>query len=133
MGKEYVIVRVGDGIRNSINFKNIDDEKLNMIYNACDVLLFPSLEEGQGLPVIESFSTGLPVVASDIEVLREVAGDAAIFIDPMDVKSYYTGIKEALNCREQLITMGNKMALKYRYEIFADKMESLYRKIIKKL
>lgn len=133
MENEYKIVRVGDGIRNSINFKNIDDEKLNMIYNACDVLLFPSLEEGQGLPVIESFKAGLPVVASEIEVLKEVAGDAAIFIDPTDVESYYAGIKEAVSCREQLITKGNKMALRYTYEIFANKMEDLYMKIIKKL
>ncbi|MCW6168979.1 MAG: glycosyltransferase [Thermoplasmatales archaeon] len=97
MDTKYRIVRVGEGIGDSINFNGIDDVTLNKIYNACDVLLFPSLEEGQGLPVSEALRARLPVVASDIPVLREISGDAAIYIDPFDVDSYFNGVKEALN------------------------------------
>lgn len=131
IGKEYRIVRVGEGIENSINFSNIDDVTLNKLYNASDVLLFPSLEEGQGLPISEAFSTGLPVVASDIPVLREVAKDAAIYIDPLDINSYCNGIKEALNISDLLIEKGFVKSKKYSFDIFKGKMNGLYRRIIR--
>lgn len=94
------------------------------------MLLFPSLEEGQGLPVIEAFAAGLPVVASDIPVLREVAGNAAIFIDPHDVESFYVGIKEALNISDQLRKDGLVMSKKYSFDIFKNRMEKLYHRIL---
>ena len=89
----YKIVRVGMPINDSITFIGVNDETLVKIYNACDLLLMPSLEEGQGVPISEAFKVGLPVVASDIPVFREVAGNAAIFIDPKDETSIIRGIR----------------------------------------
>lgn len=126
----YLIVRVGGGIEKSIHFNNVDDETLNKLYNACDVLLFPSKEEGQGLPVIEAFKTGLPVVASDIEVLREVAGDAAIFIDPDDENSLLEGVEQALDRKDQLRSKCFIRSKMYSRSIFKDKMANFYQKII---
>jgi glycosyltransferase involved in cell wall biosynthesis len=60
----------------------VDDATLLFLYNYASVFVYPSLYEGFGLPVIEAFSCGVPVIASDIPSLREVAGDAAILVDP---------------------------------------------------
>lgn len=98
------IIRIGKPIGDCIDFQGIDDDKLVKIYNACDLLFIPSLEEGQGFPIAEAFQTGLPVVASDIPVFREIAGDAAVFIDPTDEMSSINGIREAISGSEELIT-----------------------------
>src|SRR5579875_1948751 len=79
MGPDYKLVRVGSGIGDSINFEKISNEILNQLYNACDVLVLPSSYEGFGIPLAEGLAAGIPVVASDIEVFHEVAGDAALY------------------------------------------------------
>ncbi len=129
LGNEYRIVRIGTPITNSINFKNVSEDSLNLIYNAVDALIFPSLEEGQGIPILESFNTALPVIASDIEPFREIGGNSIIYIDPLDVKSLYTGIKDALNIREELADKGLARAEKFSLEVFKQKMDSIYTKI----
>ena len=92
--------------------------------------MLPSLEEGKGLPVIEAFKTGLPVVASDIEPLKEVSNGNAVFIDPYDVNSLHNGIKKALEIKNDLINNGYKEAEKYSVDIFVNKMNNLYGKIL---
>lgn len=59
-------------------------EALTGLMRDARALLFPSLAEGFGLPVAEAMALGTPVMASDLPVLREVAGDAALFVDPLD-------------------------------------------------
>ena len=66
LGNDFKLIRVGPSLGNSLTFKGIDDSTLNELYNACDVLLFPSLYEGFGIPIVEAFATGPPVVTSDI-------------------------------------------------------------------
>lgn len=66
---------------------NANDLAINMLYKNAYCLAFPTFNEGFGLPMIESFLHGTPVVASDIPVLREVGGEFADYIDNTDVKS----------------------------------------------
>lgn len=63
----------------------VDDATLAGLYRQATLLCMPSLGEGFGLPVIEAMAAGLPVVASDLPAIREVAGDAALLIPPGDV------------------------------------------------
>ena len=63
----------------------VSDERLVELYNASDLLLFPSLLEGFGRPPVEAMSCGLPVVASSAEPFAEILGDAALRPDPHDV------------------------------------------------
>ena len=65
LGDRYSLVRVGEKIGDSITFNYADSSTMNKIYNACDILVFPSLEEGFGFPLIEAFATSLPAVVSD--------------------------------------------------------------------
>jgi glycosyltransferase involved in cell wall biosynthesis len=63
-------------------------EQLPVLYNAASVFLFPSFEEGFGLPVLEAMAHGLPVVASETSSLPEVGGDAALYVNPHDPEDF---------------------------------------------
>jgi len=128
LGENFCIVKIGDPIGAGINFKNVNEEKLNMIYNACDVLLSPSLDEGFGSPVIEAMKAGLPVVASDIEVYNETTMGRAVLVDVSDVGNIRTGIKEALSNKESLSLEGMKFANKYSFENFKQNVLEFYEK-----
>jgi glycosyltransferase involved in cell wall biosynthesis len=62
----------------------VGEDLLSALYTEATALLFPSLEEGFGLPVLEAMARGLPVIASNTSAIPEVAGDAAILVDPLD-------------------------------------------------
>ena len=127
LGADYKLVRVGKSImEGDISFQGVSYETMNEIYNACDVLLFPSLYEGFGYPMIEAFATGLPVVASDIEVFRETSGEAAILRDPNDVSDLVSGVKLALENSEELKIKGLKRAKKFSIDGFANEMNMYY-------
>jgi glycosyltransferase involved in cell wall biosynthesis len=71
------------GLRGHVHFTGyVPDEHLPALYNAAKVFVFPSLHEGFGLPVLEAMASGTPVVTSNRSSLPEVAGDAALLVDP---------------------------------------------------
>ena len=126
LGDEYVLVRVGSEIPGSFTFKNVDDETLNKIYNACDVLLFPSLYEGFGLPIVEAFATGLPVVTSDIPTIREVSGGAAILVEPMNADEIASTVELAIRESDIYSHLGLERAKKFTFENFKSRVLDLY-------
>lgn len=128
LGDRYNLVRIGKSIASSITFEKIGTETVNKIYNACDVLLLPSLDEGYGFPVVESMATGLPVVASDIEIMKEIAGDAAILVPPKP-NNLADGIRDALLNKEKLIELGFKRAPLFSFEHISRQMIEYYDKI----
>jgi glycosyltransferase involved in cell wall biosynthesis len=73
----------------------LDDQALAETYAGASALLLPSLYEGFGLPVIEAMQLGVPVVCSDIPVLREVSGGFAHYVDPTDTDSLIEGVRAA--------------------------------------
>lgn len=83
--EDIKIVRVGPPLQNCINFGPLLPHELNLLYNAVDLLLFPSFEEGFGYPIIEATGTGTPIASSDIPTSRELLGDAALYFDPSSV------------------------------------------------
>lgn len=77
---------------------------------SCAVMAYPSLYEGFGLPVLEAMAAGAPVVTSSRSSLPEVAGGAAVLVDPTDVASIADGILEALDRRTELAAAGRSRA-----------------------
>lgn len=73
------------------------DDDLPYFYNGADALAYPSLFEGFGLPVVEAMACGTPVVTSNVTSLPEVAGDAAILVDPYKVEDIAGGLHKALS------------------------------------
>jgi glycosyltransferase involved in cell wall biosynthesis len=63
----------------------VDEADLDALYRGADAFAYPSAYEGFGLPVLEALARGVPTIASDIPALREVAGDAALLVEPGDV------------------------------------------------
>ena len=128
MDERYKLVRVGVPVGDSITFQHVSDETLNEIYNACDVMVFPSTEEGFGIPVTEAFKVGLPVVASDIEVMQEVCGNAAILTEPTPHKIAQS-IGEALSNSDIFRSKGFNRSLLFGVERFKEDMIKFYRRI----
>ena len=130
LGKEYQLVRVGPSVGNSITFNNLGLNEMNDLYNACDVFVFPSLDEGFGAPMIEAFVTGLPVVASDIPVFRKIGGDAPIYVNNKDPESIANGIRSAIANKEGFTKKSLERSKLYTFEEFKKKMISVYESLI---
>lgn len=75
----------------------VSDEELSVLYSETDVFAFPSLYEGFGLPILEAFYHGAPVVTSNTSSMPEVAGNAAELVDPESPESIREGITTILN------------------------------------
>lgn len=85
---------------------NISDEELLEEYRCCDIVNFPSLYEGFGMPIIEGQATGRVVVTSNISPMKEVAGGASVLVNPHDVLSIRKGYLEAIKNSDQYIEKG---------------------------
>jgi glycosyltransferase involved in cell wall biosynthesis len=96
----------------------VSDLELVRWYKAAALFVFPSLFEGFGIPVIEAQNFGLPVVCSDLPVLREVSGGAALFVDPYSVVSLSEAMERMLSdeaLRGRLIEAGYENASRYSW------------------
>lgn len=120
----YAYERVKSKIQMS-NFKKdiiesgfvTEEEKWSLLKNA-DVFVFPSLYEGFGIPVLEAQSVGTPVVTSNGSSLPEVAGDGAVFVDPLSVEGIAEGIWKVLSddaFRDGIIERGSRNAKRFSW------------------
>lgn len=87
---------------------NVTEEDLPSLYKGARGLLFPSLYEGFGLPVLEAMACGTPVITSNCTSLPEVAGDAAILVDPHSTQE----LREAIECLEHDPSLRNELVAK---------------------
>ncbi|NOR23116.1 MAG: glycosyltransferase [Desulforhopalus sp.] len=97
----------------------VDDDDLPSIYSMARVFVFPSLYEGFGLPVLEAMACGVPVRTSEVWSVVEVAGEAAVLVDPLNVESLAENIDEvALNdaTHDRLCRASAAQAEKFAWE-----------------
>ena len=106
---------------------SIPNQDLPALYAAAQVFVFPSLYEGFGLPVLEAMAIGCPVVTSDRGSLEEIAGTAAILVDPDNISSIAAGISQALKTRDQLIAAGLAQAQKFSWAKTAKETMEVYK------
>lgn len=100
----------------------LTEKQLSEYYRGATALLFPSLYEGFGLPVVEAMASGIPVITSNVTSLPEVAGDAAILINPLDINSLSFHIEQMITnhtLRKSLIMKGIKHAQHYSWDASA--------------
>ncbi len=110
----------------------ITDEELVQFYNFADVFIYPSLYEGFGLPVLEAMACGTPVVTSNSTSLSEVAGDAALLVNPFEIEEIAEALKTIIwkkDIKIGLIEKGKKRASLFTWQKAAQQTIQLFEKI----
>jgi glycosyltransferase involved in cell wall biosynthesis len=113
----------GKGVR---ALGEVPDEELAALYRGARALAYPSLYEGFGLPVLEAMACGAPVVTSRGGATEEVAGDAAVLVDPLDPGSIAAGLEEAASRREELRAKGLERARAFSWDRVARDTWAVY-------
>jgi glycosyltransferase involved in cell wall biosynthesis len=146
-GVDGTLVRVGAPLNNTevslakelrvhaqvVECGRVDDERLVELYNACEVLLFPSFYEGFGWPVLEAMACGTPVVTSDAPALVEIAGDAGLVASPQDVRGLTGAVRSILEDPEvasDLRARGVARASQYTWSRTATGVADVYAKVL---
>lgn len=113
--------------------RHVPDTDLLPVIKLSTALVFPSLGEGFGLPVLEAFAAKVPVITSNTTSLPEVAGDAAVMVDPMDIDAISVSMHQMLE-DENLITSlkqrGLNRAKGFTWKTCADSTLKVYQKIL---
>lgn len=97
----------------------VEDNERPMMYNAAELLVYPSFFEGFGFQPLEAMACGTPVVASNVSSIPEVVGDAALLVDPYNVRELYWAMREVLTdeiLRKKLIWRGGHRARQFTWE-----------------
>tara|TARA_B100000963_G_scaffold361806_1_gene399801 strand:+ start:4585 stop:5565 length:981 start_codon:yes stop_codon:yes gene_type:complete len=115
------------------NYININKKELEGLYLESDIVTFPSLHEGFGLPIIEAQASRTPVITSNFSPMSEVAGSGAILINPLNVDEMIESVNRVLLDSEftrKLIDRGFDNARLYSTEVVASEHLGYYRRII---
>lgn len=121
--------------RNNINYTNcydISTYELCSLYQKADIITFPSQQEGFGMIVAESNASGIPIIAGDIPVLREIGQDAAYYVNPYSIDDIRNAVLNILHdsaLKDRLIAEGHKNAQRFNIKNIARHYLSLYNRI----
>lgn len=118
--------------KHNISYSNIwgiSDKQILQEYENCDIVNFPSIYEGFGMPIIEGQSVGRVVVTSNLSPMKEVAGSASVLIDPYDINSMRKGYNEAIKNHEMYINKGLKNVKRFQLNEIAEQYFKLYKSI----
>ncbi len=110
----------------------VEEDELRALYAGAAVFVYPSLYEGFGLPVLEAMAAGAPVITSNLSSLPEVAGDAALLVDPLDTAAIATGIERVLTdapLAQRLRAAGRTRAAEFSWKRTAAETLALLRSI----
>ncbi len=109
-----------------------DEPALRMLYQLCDVFVYPSLYEGMGLPPLEAQASGAVVAAAKAGAIPEVTGEGAEYFNPRDIDDMNRAVERCLDpaVRKQLLEKGSANVSKYSWEGAAEKTVAAYRKIL---
>ena len=114
----------------------VSEQELAVLYGEAEVFVYPSLDEGFGLPVLEAFYHGTPVVTADVPALREVAGNAVEYVDPFSIEGIRRGIekvagekKEAQQRRLQQMIIRLQL---FRWERVAEETVQVYKQAVER-
>ncbi|MFH1978683.1 MAG: glycosyltransferase family 1 protein [Candidatus Aenigmatarchaeota archaeon] len=143
--KKYdnIELHVGGGGKNLKDFKEmkiknanfygfVPDEKINEFVNSLDIFVYPTLDEGFGLPPLEAMATGVPVMAANTCSMPEVVGDAGLLVKPT-IDSFEKGLEKLIKDKKLRDTMGKKsviQAKKFTWEKCAKQTLEVYKKVL---
>lgn len=126
--KNYNLVIAGQ----TLPWLGIDE--LELLYNSALVLLYPSLYEGFGLPILDSFACGVPVITSNVSATAEVGGNAALYVDPKsleDIKEKLDMVMNDEKLREEMVGKGFERVKQFSWEKTAKETAKVYKGLVK--
>lgn len=145
IGKDCVLNIVGELNEHELNFLqinkvdfnlffDINEEELKRLYQKSDILLFPSLYEGFGLPILEAQAYNCIVITSNISPMKDVAGNGAILVNPYSVMEIKSALNKVISddvFREELIKNGRINIERFKLKVVAKQYLDLYKEILK--
>ena len=122
------------GMENRIVFTGyVSEKELDSLFRMAGLLIYPSLYEGFGIPILEAMKMGLPVITSNITAMPEVAGGAAYLVDPNSIEDMTSAMSEVLQnkiLREEMIEKGLELVHPYTWKNVSERYLELYQEII---
>ena len=120
-------------LENKVRFLGrVSERELITLYSLADIFAFPSFFEGFGIPPLEAMACGAPVITSNTSSLPEVAGDAALLVDPHDIHAIAQALTEVMEnepLREDLRQKGYAQAQRYTWSQASSKMLAIYQQL----
>lgn len=113
----------------------LDLEELELLYQSASVLVYASIYEGFGIPILDAFLSGLPVITSNVSSMPEVGGDAALYVDPQSLEDIRQKVKLVMNdsnLRKEMIEKGYKQVSKFSWKKCAQQTADVYRELVKR-
>lgn len=105
---------------------NLTDNEILQEYEHCDIVNFPSLYEGFGMPIIEGQAVGRVVVTSNLSPMKEVAADSAVLVNPTEPSSIFNGYKEAIAKHKRFVDLGLENVKRFKLSNITKEYFSLY-------
>ena len=111
----------------------VDGDARTALLRRATLLAYPSLDEGFGFPLLDAMQAGIPVVAANAGSIPEIAGDAAVLVDPLDVDALATALLAVATddaTRRRLVGLGDLQLRRFSWTRCADEMVALYRRVV---
>lgn len=107
----------------------VDDSDLSALLTGSKALVFASLYEGLGIPILDAMNCGVPVVTSNVSAMPEAGGNAAVQVDPYNVNSIADGIEEVLSKPRTLVSKGDKQVKNFSWQNTASETLNVYKEV----
>lgn len=120
------------GCLDRVSVRKPDEDELQWLYRRARVFVYPSWYEGFGLPILEAFAAGCPAALADSDVFREVAGDAAVFFDPLDEDAMRAALERLLDdeaLRRHVLARAATRLLDFTWRRMAEQCAAVYRSV----
>ncbi len=123
-----------EGIRNNIISVRVNDDELAIYYQKAEFLIFPSLKEGFGIPILEAWGNHCPVLLNDIDVFREIAADAALFFrnNSKDLLEKVEFLYNNFEYKQKLIQTGLSRLELFKWKKSAEELIRVYQRVLEK-
>lgn len=134
-GEDLKLILAGKPIKmiektpGAITIGHVPLQDLPALYSGAEALVYPSLYEGFGLPILEAFACATPVVTSNLGSMKEICENAAVLVDPENPNSIADGIIEAIKTRNALVNKGTTQVKKFSWQKTAKETLKVYREL----
>ncbi len=134
-GADEIVTKLGDeSLKGKVHWlQYIPDVDVRALLQAAQALVFPSLCEGFGLPVVEAYASGLPVITSNVSSLPEVAGDAALLVDPTNIDMIADAMRKIIedpDLAQEMSRSGLARARTFDWSTCAERTKQIYQQVL---